>query len=140
MSQLPTPEEAGTPLGFAGQGSRIKTAGVANLDAAKLMVLRGRAGVPPSEEGPSVTSHWGQATTATFTKANSPEEQSTSPVAVDYFIMTIRECRDVPFGPRALHRIHTAAHKRSWRHDMLNRRNFWSLLILRAMRSHWARR
>lgn len=36
----------------------------------------------------SVRSHWGQRMAATFTKANSPEEQSTSPVAVDYSIIT----------------------------------------------------
>lgn len=39
-------------------------------------------------EGPSVRSHWGQRMAATFTKANSLEEQSTSPVAVDYSIIT----------------------------------------------------
>lgn len=39
-------------------------------------------------EVPSVRSHWGQMMADTFTKANSPEEQSTSPVAADYSIIT----------------------------------------------------
>lgn len=39
-------------------------------------------------DAPSVRSHWGQVMAATFTKANSPEEQSTSPVAADYSIIT----------------------------------------------------
>lgn len=36
----------------------------------------------------SVRSHWGQMMADTFTKAYSPEEQSTSPVAADYSIIT----------------------------------------------------
>lgn len=39
-------------------------------------------------EGPNVRSHWGQRMAATFTKANRPQEQSTSAVAVDYSIIT----------------------------------------------------
>lgn len=39
-------------------------------------------------EGPNVRSHWGQTVAATSTKANSAEEQSTSPVGVDYSIIT----------------------------------------------------
>lgn len=38
-------------------------------------------------EALNVRSHWGQVMADTFTKANSPEEQSTSPVAVDYSII-----------------------------------------------------
>lgn len=39
-------------------------------------------------EAPSVRSHWGQVMADTFTNANSPEEQSTSPVAADCSIIT----------------------------------------------------
>lgn len=83
MSQLPTPKETETPLGFVDQKSCIKTSKTEG-DAAepRLIVMRGRSG-----EGPSVRSHWGQATAATFSKANSPEEQSTSPVVGDYSII-----------------------------------------------------
>lgn len=122
MSQLPTPEEAQTPLGFADQTSGTKTAGGANLDAAKLIVMSGGASECGGRtwEGPSVTSHWGQGTTATFTKANSPEEQSTSPVVVDYFIITSASVAVSRLN--LLHfKIHLP-HKRSWRHDMVNYR------------------
>lgn len=57
-------------------------------------------------EGPSVRSHWGQRMAATFTKANSPEEQSTSPVAVDYSIITSTSLT-VSHPNHSLFKIHT---------------------------------
>ncbi len=57
-------------------------------------------------EGPSVRSHWGQRMAATFTKANSPEEQSASPVAVDYSIITSTS-PTVSHSNHLLFKIHT---------------------------------
>lgn len=118
MSQLPTPKEAETPFGFADQKSRIKTAGGAKLDAAerRLIIMRGGCGGADelggrTWEGPSVRSHWGQVKAATFTKANSPEEQSTSPVAVDYSIITSTSVGTSRFNLSRF-KIHTA-HKRA---------------------------
>lgn len=51
-------------------------------------------------EGPNVRSHWGQTVAATFTKANSAEAQSTSPVGVDYSIITFT-------SPTVSHSIHS---------------------------------
>lgn len=68
----------------------------------------GNAGVRIKDrEGPSVRSHWGQTMAATFTKANSPEEQSTSPVAVDYSIITSTSLT-VSHSKHSLFKIHTA--------------------------------
>lgn len=121
MSQLPTPKEAETPLGFADQKSRTKTAGGAKLDAVErqLIVMRGGGGGADEWggrtcEGPSVRSHWGQVTAATFTKANSPEEQSTSPVAVDYSIIAATSVGTSRFNLSRF-KIHTP-HK--WAHAM----------------------
>lgn len=113
MGQLATPKEAETPLGFAEQKSRIKAAGGAER---RLIVVRG-GGEGADEwggrtwEGPSVRSHWGQATPAAFSKANSPEEQSTSPVTVDE--ATITSARVAPSHFYLSHfKIHTA-HKQA---------------------------
>lgn len=57
-------------------------------------------------EGPSVRSHWGHGMAATFTKPNSPEEQSTSPVAVDYSIIASASLAVSHFS-RSLFKIHT---------------------------------
>ena len=72
----------------------LKTHGATSNCGKTISVLasvgkRGRRSMRRKDrEGPSVRSHWGQGMAATFTKANSPEEQSTSPVAVDYSIIT----------------------------------------------------
>lgn len=58
-------------------------------------------------EGPSVRSHWGQRVEATFTKANSPEKQSTSPVAVDHSIITSSSLTGSHLS-HSLFKIHTS--------------------------------
>lgn len=53
------------------------------------MFVRGDEAVRRMDrEDPNVMSHWGQRMAATFSEANSQEEQSTSPVAVNYPIIT----------------------------------------------------
>lgn len=124
MSQLPTPKEAETPLGFADQKSCIKTAGGAELDAAKprMIVVRGRVGVRTSGEGGigrvQVSGPIGVRRRRLHLPKLTAQKSTTSPVVVDYSIIT---CARVASSHLNLLRfkIHTA-HKRSRCHEMLN--------------------
>lgn len=110
MSQLPPPVKTKMPLGFVDQ----KTWGpTTNGKRHELVGERGRSlwggdgwVRRKDREGPSVRSHWGQGMAATFTKPNSPEEQSTSPVAVDYSIITSASLTVSHFN-HSLFKIHT---------------------------------